>query len=228
MTEAEWLAAESPERLLLWLGAKSRRRRSVRKNGLFVAACASRVKSFMTQGITLRGLELAERMAEGVAGEPEYNAFLADFQNMSHPGTPGPQEAARVVPFYAVHVTLPHRIGQSSEKQAVSAARCCAGVYYAANDVPCAMREIAVQADYLRDIVGNPFRSVVLDPTWRTPTVLQLAQALYHDRAFDRLPILADALEEAGCTDAAILGHLRGPGPHVRGCWALDLLLGKE
>ena len=60
-----------------------------------------------------------------------------------------------------------------------------------------------------------------------TPTVVQLAQSIYDDRAFDRLPILADALEEAGCTDAAILDHCRGPGPHVRGCWAVDLLLGK-
>jgi hypothetical protein len=63
---------------------------------------------------------------------------------------------------------------------------------------------------------------------WNESTVTELAQAIYTDRAFDRLPILADALEEAGCTDAAILEHCRGPGPHVRGCWVVDLLLGKE
>jgi hypothetical protein len=55
-----------------------------------------------------------------------------------------------------------------------------------------------------------------------------LAQAIYEDRAFDRLPVLADALEDAGCTNSDLLGHLRGPGPHARGCWVLDLLLGKE
>jgi hypothetical protein len=58
--------------------------------------------------------------------------------------------------------------------------------------------------------------------------VPKLAASIYEQRAFDRLPVLADALEEAGCTDADILGHLRGPGPHVRGCWAVDLILGKR
>jgi hypothetical protein len=58
--------------------------------------------------------------------------------------------------------------------------------------------------------------------------VARLARGIYDDRAFDRLPILADALEDAGCHDTAILDHCRQPGPHVRGCWVVDLLLGKE
>jgi hypothetical protein len=58
-------------------------------------------------------------------------------------------------------------------------------------------------------------------------TVVKIAQAIYDDRAFDRLPVLADALEDASCNEAAILSHLRGPGPHVRGCWVVDLLLGR-
>jgi hypothetical protein len=68
---------------------------------------------------------------------------------------------------------------------------------------------------------------VSLEPAWITPAVRHLAQALYDDRAFDQLPILADALEEAGCQDQSILDHLRSPGPHVRGCWPLDLILGR-
>ena len=87
----------------------------------------------------------------------------------------------------------------------------------------------------LRDLVGNPFRPVVLGSPRRVPTVSALATAAYEERdlhngALDpvRLAILADALEEAGCTDRAILDHLRAPGPHVRGCWAVDLLLAKE
>jgi hypothetical protein len=83
----------------------------------------------------------------------------------------------------------------------------------------------------LRDIVGNPFRLVTVDTAWlenNDKCVVRLAQAIYAGRAFDRLPILADALEDAGCTDAAILEHCRGPGPHVRGCWVVDLLLGKQ
>ena len=78
------------------------------------------------------------------------------------------------------------------------------------------------------DIYGNPFRPVSPDPRWLTPTTIDLARTVYEDRAFDRLPILADALEEVGCDSGAILAHLRGPGPHVRGCWALDLVLGKQ
>ena len=89
-------------------------------------------------------------------------------------------------------------------------------------------REKAFQCQILRDIFGNPFHSVSLDPTWLTATVKEIASGIYADQAFDRLPILADALEDAGCTSTDILSHLRGGGVHVRGCWAVDLLLGKE
>jgi hypothetical protein len=70
-----------------------------------------------------------------------------------------------------------------------------------------------------------------VDPSWLAwngGTVRNLAQSIYDERAFDRLPVLADALEDAGCADADLLGHLRGPGPHARGCWAVDRILGKE
>jgi hypothetical protein len=87
--------------------------------------------------------------------------------------------------------------------------------------------ERQAQAALVREVFGNPFRPVSLDPAWRTPAVLQLAQALYDDRAFDQLPILADALEEAGCSSREVLDHCRSPGPHVRGCWVVDLVLGK-
>lgn len=83
-------------------------------------------------------------------------------------------------------------------------------------------------ANLLRDLYGNPFRPVRIEPLSRTPTVLAIAQAAYADRLFGDLPILADALEDAGCADAQILEHLREPGRHVRGCWVVDLLLGKS
>jgi hypothetical protein len=77
-----------------------------------------------------------------------------------------------------------------------------------------------------------PFpQPTIIEPgwtAWNGGTIQQLARTIYDDHTFERLPILADALEEAGCTDAAILGHCRGPGPHVRGCWVVDLLLGKQ
>jgi hypothetical protein len=87
----------------------------------------------------------------------------------------------------------------------------------------------------LRDIVGNPFRPVTIDTSWQTPTALGLAQVAYDVRRLpsgeldpQRLSVLADALEDVGCANRQILDHLRGPGPHVRGCFALDFLLEKS
>jgi hypothetical protein len=80
----------------------------------------------------------------------------------------------------------------------------------------------------LRDIFGNPFHPVIFDPRWRTADVVGLARGIYEERAFDRLPLLADALLDAGCDDEHLLAHVRGPGPHARGCWAVDLVLGKQ
>ncbi len=82
--------------------------------------------------------------------------------------------------------------------------------------------------ELMHDIYGNPFRPVALDSHWQSETVVALATGIYAERAFDRMPILADALEEAGCDHAVILTHCRGNGPHVRGCWVVDLILGKE
>jgi hypothetical protein len=84
------------------------------------------------------------------------------------------------------------------------------------------------QAGLLSHILGNPFCAVTIFPTWQTPAVISLAQANYDDRAFDRMPILAYALEDAGCDNADILNHCRQPGEHVRGCWVVDLVLEKE
>jgi len=89
----------------------------------------------------------------------------------------------------------------------------------------------SAQAALLREVFGNPFRPAVVDPDWLSlngGAVRELAAVIYDERAFERLPILADALEDAGCADPVLLGHCRGPGPHVRGCWVVDLLLGKE
>lgn len=95
--------------------------------------------------------------------------------------------------------------------------------------------EYAALCDLVRDIAGNPFRPITLAPHLRTPTAVSVAQAAYDGRDpasghIDpvRLAVLADALEEAGCAEGDVLSHLRSPGPHVRGCWALDLVLGRE
>jgi hypothetical protein len=77
-------------------------------------------------------------------------------------------------------------------------------------------------------VLSEPLRYLSIHPSWQSSTVVSLAQAIYDDRAFDRMPILADALEDAGCTNADVLDHCRGAGPHVRGCWVVDLILGKS
>ncbi|MDB5312322.1 MAG: hypothetical protein JWO38_6524 [Gemmataceae bacterium] len=82
--------------------------------------------------------------------------------------------------------------------------------------------------DLLRCIAGYPFRSVTPDPDWQTSTAITLAQQMYESRDFSPMPILADALQDAGCDHPDVLAHCRGAGPHVRGCWVVDLLLGKE
>src|SRR5207237_4491682 len=88
--------------------------------------------------------------------------------------------------------------------------------------------ELAFHCMLLRDIIANPFRPVQADPGWRTPEVVALARAIYEQRAFDRMPQLAALLRGAGCGNQEILDHLSGPGPHVRGCWALDLASGRS
>ena len=83
----------------------------------------------------------------------------------------------------------------------------------------------------LRDLAGNPFWQGTIDPSWlawQNGLIPKIAQFIADSQAFDRLPILADALEDSGCTDADILAHCRESGEHVRGCWVLDALLGKE
>jgi hypothetical protein len=90
------------------------------------------------------------------------------------------------------------------------------------SDAPALARQL------LRDIFGNPFRPVAFDPAWRTSTVVALAQQMYDSRDFGLMPILGDALQDAGCDSADILDHCRGDGPHVRGCWVVDLVLGKS
>jgi hypothetical protein len=91
-------------------------------------------------------------------------------------------------------------------------------------------RERTGQSDLLRFIFGIPFRPIFIDPaslTWHGGLPVSMARQMYDSRDFSDLPVMADALEEAGCSDQDILGHCRGPGPHVLGCWVVDAILGK-
>jgi hypothetical protein len=88
--------------------------------------------------------------------------------------------------------------------------------------------EQAGQSDIIRDIFCNPFRPVTFDPPWRSDTAVAIARQMYESRDFFAMPVFADALQDAGCDSADILDHCRGSGQHVRGCWVVDLILGRK
>jgi hypothetical protein len=130
---------------------------------------------------------------------------------------PGRQETGRASDHAATAVASSRYYGIDG-----SADRPIAGWYA---EIEAERRE---QVPLFRDIFGNPFRPVAFDLRWRTADVLGLARGIYDERAFDRLPLLADALMDAGCDREDVLAHCRSDGPHVRGCWVVDLVLGKE
>lgn len=212
MTESEWLAATAPWPMQEFLGGRA----SDRKLRLFAVACCRRLWHLLHDERSRKAVEEAERFADGNATAQELIAA---------------QDAAFAV-FYAAALPVTH----SPAHAAANAAAYCAT--YSATDAVIAAGGAASlaggactkvdQAILLRDVFGNPFRRAAFEPGWLTPHVVALARTAYAERAFDALPILADALEEAGCDNADILTHLRGAGPHVRGCWAVGLLLGKE
>ena len=162
-----------------------------------------------------RLLELNEKVAEGLARKEDLEVMRSGWlRRLDAAGHP-PWRMALVHATETNYQVFPHSARGTA--------------YHAAAAVESTTAEQACQCALLRCIVGpRQFRDVVLTPAWRTATVMSVAQAIYDDRAFDRLPILADALEDAGCTDHAILDHCRQPGEHVRGCWVVDLVLGKE
>jgi hypothetical protein len=194
--------------MLKFLGRKA----SERKLRLFACACCRGSWPLLSDERSREAVEVAERYADGIVNERglrfAFSCAADAFAYASSTHTADPQAAAG----------------------AASAAHPEAG-YYA--------RYVTPRKEHpalLRDLVGPlPFRPATLSPAWRTPQVVALAQAGYDQREMPagtldvaRLAVLADALEDAGCDQADLLAHLRGSGPHVRGCWAVDLVLGKE
>ncbi|QDU22929.1 hypothetical protein [Urbifossiella limnaea] len=203
MTEAEWLMATDPIPLLEFL----RDRASDRKLRLFALACSRRALSHGRIAWTVSAIEANEQYADEQVSTDSTNRD-SDFVTLAIETARqfADTEAWNTVvnaanPDYAVEIAT-----QNAARAAEGVAHC----------------------DLVRELFGNPFHSISHDPAWRTEAVVGLAAGVYADRAFDRLPVLADALEDAGCADADILTHCRGPGPHVRGCWVVDLLLGKS
>lgn len=230
MTEAEWLACDDPSAMnhgpavKWWATAKPFVKLDARRERLLGVACANLLIEHLTFPGVREALEVFERFADGACDRKELRAARvvvercleeSDRTNPVSPNSNWPggypvtrhaaillREAGRTKP------TIP--IGQRWG-------------YWA-----CLGRHCPTAAALIRDIAGNPFRPVALNPDWRTSTVLSLAQHIYDSRDFSPMPILADALQDAGCDNDDILTHCRDANaPHVRGCWVVDLVLGK-
>jgi hypothetical protein len=220
MTEEEWLTCREPYGMLEYLktGYSNRRTR------LFACACSRRVWEFIPRPAFREAVEMAEEYADGRIALKECKSAHKRLRIMYRSGEI-PSERSRHA-SYAASECLNKDVGwhPSSRYSAINAI--CASTN--ADSQHTKATEAAAQSALLRDIFGNPFRPVAFDPRWRTDTAVGLAQTMYDTRDFDAMPILADALQDAGCEDAAILDHCRDAnGVHVRGCWVVDRVLGK-
>jgi len=219
VTEAEWLACEDPQAMLGHLGSGV----SARKGKLFDVAGGRRVWDLFPNATCRKGVETAERFADGLAtwGEITKGCVLLKRQayarGLEHTGQRARWVAYHVAkgePFSAVVSNdVIETLGHAATRGTKTHVR---------------KQERARQCGVLRDIFGNPFHPIAFSQEWRTDTAIALARQMYDSRDFSTMPILADALQDAGCDNADILDHCRGSGPHVRGCWVVDLVLGKE
>jgi hypothetical protein len=218
MTEAEWLACGDPTMMLHFLQGRA----AYRKFHLFSCGCCRRVWNLLTPELLREVVELSESWADGSASETAvYTATqraTAYFNtNYMHRNALA-YAAASYCGWLGSPPTAAEKVCLSLGQKRLSPI---------ATPLP---DEFFCQL--VRDIFGNPFHQPQPLPSsvfrWTDGTVGRIAEAIYAERAFDRLPILADALLDAGCDDEQLMAHLRSPGPHVRGCWALDLVLGKE
>src|SRR5262245_45501614 len=219
MDEHRWWNSNDPTLMLgyLWTEASDRKLR------LFAVACCRRVWHLLDDERSRRAVEVAERFADGEATEGERgDAAEAAEQASTHGDSAAAYHAALAAWCAASHAA--YYAGDAAHAAAEALAPFDPD---APPDSPWEAEDRA-QAGLLHDVFGDPFRTSAFDPSWRTPDALSVATGIYAERAFDRLPILADALEEAGCQERAILAHCRGGGQHARGCWVVDLVLGRQ
>jgi hypothetical protein len=210
-------AATDPTPMLEHLRGTARER----KLRLFaVAACGHSLESFGHYELD----DLAE-YAAGLVEHPVGNPMPDGMRGQLEWATSEMCDSLNCLGEAARIVTSSETVDCTSVEQLVSFIR---EAHQIADMTSTAKDESTFQAHLARCIFGNPFRPVAFDPRWRSETAVALASAIYDGRHFDRLPILADALEDAGCDSLDLLNHLRGPGPHARGCWPLDLVLSKS
>jgi hypothetical protein len=246
MTEEEWLASQDPEEMRWQLRYYSDSQVSDRKLRLYGCACCRRIWHNLVDPRSKAAVEAAEELADGLTEDDEVPLPGEDEPEVM-PVTE--QRQMSRVEFDRLDPAKRTELSAAWAAHAVNRADDGWQFYDHLEDVISHCLEAAkaqafglsqealagTLADLLRDVVGNPFRAVGVDSSWLTPTVRSLAEAAYDTRNLPsgnlesaRLVVLADALEEAGCSEEDILDHLRSPGPHVRGCWPLDQLLKKE
>lgn len=235
MTEAEWLSSGEPEKMLVCLGEQgliTQKAGGHRRLRLFVVACCRRAWDCFSQE-ERHAIVVAEVQADRRKQDASAIEAAALLVPEDPPGTKW--NPTRCAARFAL-TDRPWDAACRGPRNVASvvAIRDSGGEWPLLHDSAynaSRARELARQADVLRDVFGNPFHSPTLAPEWLAwgdGVVPALAKGIYEDCAFDRLPILADALEEAGCTDTDVLGHCRGKGPHVRGCWVVDLAMRKK
>ncbi|MCE9562924.1 MAG: hypothetical protein K8U57_12845 [Planctomycetes bacterium] len=241
VSEQQWLTCDKPFKLLDWLDYLQGKPPD-RKIRLFNCSCVRRAWPMLTDERSRRALEVAERFCDGDADESELATAEAAARDFFLP-------VGEVLGRTAGNDPNHRRLVLQWKPGLVAAT--LAGGMFGMNNAAFHMRELmdedlatggnesAIQAAIFRDLIGNPFRSELLDPRWLTPTVLGLARTAYSEPvALDPrnpgyltldpslLLILADALEEAGCDWPELLRHCRSGQPHWRGCWVVDCLLG--
>jgi hypothetical protein len=234
--EASWLAGTDPGPMLEFVAGRA----GARKLRLFAAACCRRVWHLLADERARKAVEAAERHAEDRITTGTLGRWTRRAAGVRDRLDDGQGWTAPLLAAHAAVCAVDRDRGLLHTPRVV--ARAVATAADLRRDSPAWTR--AVLAEYatlcrlLRDVVGNPFRpparlaASVL--AWSGSTAVGLARAAYDERRFPsgeldpaRLGVLADALDEAGCTDADLLAHLRGPGPHARRCWPVDLLLGR-
>ena len=220
MTEEDWLASTNPNDI-----AHHRDSRDDRKRRLMVCACVRRVFGAALDRQLLGLVGAAEAFADDEISRSELVAVRRLVKAAITSQNAVTRDVSRVL---AARAAL--AVSEKEFMNIKSALEACQLAQAASSG---SRRDDAIQAEQSaqcqigRDVFQNPFRRVTFNSGWGTSTALALAETIYSGRIFDRLPILADALEDAGCDATELLDHLRGQGPHVRGCWALDLVLGK-
>ena len=214
MTEGEWLAATEPRPLLEFL----RGRASDRKLRLFAVACCRRVWHLLADAPNRTAVDMAEVFADGGMADETLLTFHQQAYHLYENLRGDEMSAARGAASSAWCFVEPDLRRGSA--------------FFATDNCLRELLEIPGQTPgclaLLRDVFRNPFRPVAADPGWLTSTVVALAEGVYAEKAFDRMPILADALQDAGCDSDDMLNHCRQPGEHVRGCWVVDVLTGRE